>query len=79
MASNYHSPIKRTKAPWRNGQSRAGAGKIQYEPEASYVSKSAQEKKKEEVDISKGHRRQKHFQCSKLGQREQQKYCIIGL
>ena len=46
MASNYHSPIKRTKAPWTNGQSRAGAGKIQYEPEASYVSKSAQEKKK---------------------------------
>lgn len=45
MASNYHSPIKRTKAPWRNGQSRAGAGKIQYEPEASYVSKSAQEKR----------------------------------
>lgn len=37
----YHSPIKRTKAPWRNGQSRAGAGKIQYEPE-----KVLKEKKK---------------------------------
>lgn len=72
MASNYHSPIKRTKVPWRNGQSRAGAGKIQYEPEASYVSKSAQEKKKD-VDMSKGHRSQKHFQCTKLGQCEQQK------
>ena len=70
----YHSPIKRTKAPWRNGQSRAGAGKIQYEPE-----KVLKEKKKEDVDISKGHRSQKHFQCSKLGQCEQQKYCIIGL
>ena len=40
----YHSPIKRTKAPWRNGQSRAGAGKIQYEPE-----KVIKEKKKKRM------------------------------
>lgn len=40
----YHSPIKRTKAPWRNGQSSAGAGKIQYEPE-----KVLKEKKKKRM------------------------------
>ena len=30
-------------------------------------------KKKKDVDMSKGHRSQKHFQCTKLGQCEQQK------
>ena len=67
MASNYHSPIKRTKAPWTNGQSRAGAGKIQYEPEASYVSKSAQEKKKRGCRHIKGTQKSKAPPMFKAG------------
>ena len=58
----YHSPIKRTKAPWRNGQSRAGAGKIQYEPE-----KVLKEKKKRGCRHIKGTQKSKALPMFKAG------------
>lgn len=33
----YHSPVKRTRAPWERVASRNGAGNIQDEPGASFV------------------------------------------
>jgi len=56
-----------------------GLGQGKYSMSLKHLMYQKVLKKKEDVDRSKGHRRQKHFQCSKLGQREQQKYCIIGL
>ena len=56
-----------------------GQGKYSMNLKHLMYQRVLKKKKKEDVDISKGHRSQKHLQCSKLGQCEQQKYCIIRL